>query len=139
MQHTQTTRQAHLRTLRQLATAALIAAPALALAQADGGLASTTCGFLTNVQSVLNAVSIVVVTIAVIFSGYQIAFAHKRIGDVAPVFIGALLIGAATQIAKLFLSGTSGSNACSTSSSTSMINVPMEHLAALAHTLAQYA
>ncbi len=47
--------------------------------------------------------SIIVVTIAVVFSGYQIAFAHKRIGDVAPVLIGAILIGAAGQIAKMFL------------------------------------
>ncbi|MNJ79190.1 Type IV secretion system protein virB2 precursor [compost metagenome] len=43
------------------------------------------------------------VTIAVIFAGYQIAFAHKRIGDVAPVLIGGFLIGAAAQIAKMLL------------------------------------
>jgi type IV secretion system protein VirB2 len=60
-------------------------------------------------------VSIVVVTIAIIFSGYQIAFAHKRIADVAPVMIGAILIGAASQIAGMFLSNSSGSNACSAS------------------------
>lgn len=100
----------HLRVLRQVGVAALIVAPCLALAQVTGStdLASTTCGFLNNVKSVLNAISIVVVTIAVIFSGYQISFAHKRISDVAPVFIGAILIGAASQIANLFLSGSAG-------------------------------
>ena len=100
--------ETQLRSLARLGLAALIVAPGLALAQADGGLTQTTCGFLSTVQNVLNAVSVVVVTIAVIFSGYQIAFAHKRIGDIAPVFIGALLIGAASQIAKLFLSSSSG-------------------------------
>ena len=100
--------QAALRSLVRLGIVALIVVPGLALAQVDGGLTDTTCGFLKTVQNVLNAVSVVVVTIAVIFSGYQIAFAHKRIGDVAPVFIGALLIGAAGQIAKLFLNEWSG-------------------------------
>ena len=57
-------------------------------------------------------VIIVVVTIAVIFSGYQIAFAHKRIGDVAPIMIGAILIGAAGQIAKMFLGTSAGTDAC---------------------------
>ena len=47
--------------------------------------------------------SIAVVTIAVIFAGYQIAFNHKRIGDVAPVLIGGFLIGAASQIARMLL------------------------------------
>jgi len=105
----------HLRVLRQIGIAALIAVPCLALAQAAGGagdLQGTTCGFLVQVKNVLNAISIVVVTIAVIFSGYQIAFAHKRIGDVAPVFIGAILIGAASQIANLFLTTSSSGNTC---------------------------
>jgi type IV secretion system protein VirB2 len=52
--------------------------------------------------------SIAVVTIAVIFAGYQIAFAHKRIGDVAPILIGGVLIGAAGQIARMLL-GEAGS------------------------------
>jgi type IV secretion system protein VirB2 len=65
------------------------------------------------------------VTIAVIFSGYQIAFAHKRIGDVAPVMIGAILIGAASQIAKMFLSQSttdSGATACTASLITHVLN-----------------
>ena len=87
---------------------------ALAAAGADGGTQETVCGFATQVKNILNAISIIVVTIAVIFSGYQIAFAHKRIGDVAPVLIGGILIGAASQIATLFLatSSSSGGAAC---------------------------
>lgn len=83
--------------------------PGLAFGQGGASATiATTCGFATSVQSILNALSIVVVTIAIIFSGYQIAFAHKRIGDVAPVLIGAILIGAAGQIAKMFLTGSAG-------------------------------
>ena len=49
--------------------------------------------------------SVTVVTIAIIFAGYQIAFAHKRISDVAPILIGGVLIGAAGQIAKMLVDG----------------------------------
>jgi type IV secretion system protein VirB2 len=63
---------------------------------------------MTSIKDLLNAISILVVTIAVIFAGYQIAFAHKRIADVAPVLIGAILIGAASQIANMFLATSSG-------------------------------
>ncbi|KRA33322.1 type IV secretion system protein [Rhodanobacter sp. Root627] len=91
---------------------ALIVMPGLALAQDAGATIDTTCNFASNIQKILNALSIVVVTIAVIFSGYQIAFAHKRIGDVAPVMIGAVLIGAAGQIAKMFLGTSAGADAC---------------------------
>lgn len=90
--------------------------PGAAFAQDD--TIGTVCGFASNINKLLNAVSIVVVTIAVIFSGYQIAFAHKRISDVAPVLIGAILIGAAGQIATMFLSKSTqdaGADACTAS------------------------
>ena len=130
----------HARTLRDLAIAALIVLPCLAMAQgsADGGLGETACGFVKTIVGVLNAVSIVVVTVAIIFSGYQIAFAHKRISDVAPVFIGALLIGAATQIAKLFLGGSStvgGGTSCSASITVD----PLTQLAGIVQSLAHHA
>ncbi len=86
-----------------------------AFAAAGGGFGGTdqkVCGFFTNINGLLNIASIAVVTIAVIFAGYQIAFAHKRIGDVAPILIGGLLIGAAGQIAKMLL-GDSSTSSCS--------------------------
>jgi type IV secretion system protein VirB2 len=132
---------ARARTLRDLAIAALIVLPCLAAqaaGSADGGLGETACGFVKTIVGVLNAVSIVVVTVAIIFSGYQIAFAHKRISDVAPVFIGALLIGAATQIAKLFLGGSStvgGGTSCSASITVD----PLTQLAGIVQSLAHYA
>nr|WP_255349639.1 TrbC/VirB2 family protein [Luteibacter sp. 9135] len=102
-------------------TAALMAAlmiPSLAFAQI-GDTGTKVCGFFQNINSLLNAASIVVVTIAVIFSGYQIAFAHKRIADVAPALIGGVLIGAAAQVAKMVVGGNgsgNGATACTQSS-----------------------
>ena len=49
-------------------------------------------------------ISVTVVTIAFVFAGYQIAFNHKRITDVAPVLVGAIVIGAAAQLAGWFIS-----------------------------------
>ncbi|MDX3931350.1 MAG: TrbC/VirB2 family protein [Stenotrophomonas sp.] len=74
-----------------------------AFAQEFGGTDKKVCGFFDSVKGLLNLVSIAVVTIAVIFAGYQIAFAHKRISDVSPILIGGVLIGAAGQIARMLL------------------------------------
>ncbi|KRG41262.1 type VI secretion protein [Stenotrophomonas pictorum JCM 9942] len=79
-----------------------------------GGADKKVCGFFNNINGLLNLASIAVVTIAVIFAGYQIAFAHKRIADVAPILIGGLLIGAAGQIAKMLLGDSSGTCAATT-------------------------
>jgi len=76
---------------------------------APGGFAGADqkiCGFFDNIGGLLNLASIAVVTIAIIFAGYQIAFAHKRISDVAPILIGGLLIGAASQVAKMLIGET---------------------------------
>lgn len=90
--------------------AVLVTAPSIVFATPAGPTADDAeervCGFFTNINQLLNVASIAVVTIAVIFAGYQIAFAHKRIADVAPILIGGLLIGAAGQIAKMLIGGT---------------------------------
>src|SRR3546814_7668922 len=77
--------------------------PASAWAQDAIGENGAVCKFFSNINNILNIASIAVVTIAVIFAGYQIAFAHKRISDVAPVLIGGLLIGGAAQFAKMLM------------------------------------
>lgn len=104
------------------AVAAAIVLPDVALAQV-GDTGKKVCGFFQGINGLLNAASIVVVTIAVIFSGYQIAFAHKRIAEVAPVLVGGVLIGAAAQVASMVVGGNgSGSEATAcTSSSGAMI------------------
>lgn len=80
----------------------MLVVPELALAEGGGfgGASGKACGFVNSVRDLLNIASIAVVTIAIVFAGYQIAFAHKRIADVAPILIGGLLIGAAGQLAK---------------------------------------
>jgi type IV secretion system protein VirB2 len=97
--------------------AAVLLLPSIGLAQDVTETSKKVCGFFENINSLLNAASIVVVTIAVIFSGYQIAFAHKRIADVAPALVGGVLIGAAAQVAKMVVGGNGGStNSCQSSS-----------------------
>lgn len=77
-----------------------------AMATGFAGADQKVCGFFDNINGLLNLASIAVVTIAIIFAGYQIAFAHKRISDVAPILIGGLLIGAAGQVAKMLIGET---------------------------------
>ena len=94
--------------LRTAGKAALFATFALApmIALAGNGYEGTDAkveGFLDNITGLLGLASIAVVTIAIIFAGYQIAFNHKRISDVAPILIGGLLIGAAGQIASMVI------------------------------------
>jgi len=96
-----------LNTVALFAVLAMFLMPELAFAQ---NTQDKVCGFFTNIKGILNAASIVVVTVAVIFSGYQIAFAHKRISEVTPALIGGVLIGAAAQIAKTVVSGDSAQN-----------------------------
>ncbi|MFI8716581.1 TrbC/VirB2 family protein [Stenotrophomonas sp. NPDC077464] len=97
--------------LMAVAFAGALAAPQ-AFAQEFGGTDVKVCGFFDSINGLLSIASIAVVTIAVIFAGYQIAFAHKRIGDVAPILIGGLLIGAAGQIASMLLGDSAGNSAC---------------------------
>nr|UZH43822.1 TrbC/VirB2 family protein [Lysobacter antibioticus] len=90
----------------------MLVLPEVAFAQPGGGANAEerVSGFINNLNSLLNIASIAVVTIAVIFAGYQIAFAHKRIADVAPVLIGGFLIGAAAQLANMVIPEDVGQN-----------------------------
>lgn len=97
------TKQASGAVIMAVVAAIALAFPELAFAQDVTGAQGRVTSFFTNINSLLNVASIAIVTIAVIFAGYQIAFNHKRIGDVAPVLIGGFLIGAAAQIAKMLL------------------------------------
>ena len=97
----------------------VLAAPGVAMAgDAFGDAEEKVGGFFEGLNSLINLASIAVVTVAVVFAGYQIAFNHKRISDVAPVLIGGFLIGAAAQIAKMVLGDN---NEITTGESTGMI------------------
>ncbi|CAE1137094.1 MULTISPECIES: TrbC/VirB2 family protein [Xanthomonas] len=101
-------------------TSLLLLASGVGATPSAGGLAETdtkVCGFLNNVNSLLNMGSVAVVTIAVIIAGYQIAFAHKRIAEVSPILIGGVLIGAAGQIANMVI-GSEGTEDCKSVSMT---------------------
>ncbi len=99
--HLESPQQSVNRSLKLFRIAGLLAVGSLlpSVAMAGGDFQEQTCGFLENITGLLQVASIAVVTIAVIFAGYQIAFAHKRISDVAPILIGGVLIGAAGQLA----------------------------------------
>lgn len=90
-----------------VAFVAMLAAPGMVFAQFEGA-DERVCGFFDNVKGLLNMASIAIVTIAIIFCGYQIAFANKRVSDVLPILLGGVLIGAAGQIARMMLSGDGG-------------------------------
>jgi len=117
-----------------LMIATFLLLPSIGLAQDVTETSKKVCGFFQNINSLLNAASIVVVTIAVIFSGYQIAFAHKRIADVAPALVGGVLIGAAAQVAKMVVGGSGDSTAC-TSSSGGAASFLLESMQAAMHLL----
>lgn len=122
--------------MMMMAMCLAIVVPGLAFAQsADQQAQDSICGILTTINKLLSVASVVVVTIAVIFSGYQIAFAHKRISDVAPVLIGGVMIGAAAQIAKMIMGGTDSGSKCSAmSGSGNGVSMLMDHL----HSAAQF-
>lgn len=69
-----------------------------------GETCTTAKSFFTGISGMLKTISVIVITVAIIFAGYQIAFAHKRISDVAPILLGSLLIGAAATIAAMLMS-----------------------------------
>lgn len=69
-------------------------------------------GFFGNLLIILKVISVGIVTVAIVFAGYQIAFAHKRLSDVAPVLIGGLLIGGAATIAAWFVDGFDEGKTC---------------------------
>jgi type IV secretion system protein VirB2 len=125
-------------TLGRTVLIAALAAPALAMAQTTGDASTAICGLLQTVEKVLTGVSVVVVTIALIFAGYQIAFAHKRITEVAPILIGGILIGAAGQIASTLLSNWSGTSSSCSATSSITPDVVLTQVASIAHSLAGY-
>ena len=87
---------------------ALLMLPDIAMATVGGKATGRVESFFKDIKGLLGAASLAVVTIAVIFAGYQIAFAHKRISDVAPILIGGFLIGAAGQVAGMLLDDNKG-------------------------------
>jgi type IV secretion system protein VirB2 len=82
---------------------AALASTALLLASVSQG--ALTQGFekinttATNVNLILVAVSVTLVTIAIIWAGFKMIFQSARLADVANILIGGTLIGGAAVIA----------------------------------------
>ncbi|GAA6140844.1 TrbC/VirB2 family protein [Hydrogenophaga sp. 5NK40-0174] len=91
--------------LALLASAAIAAAPETFAQTVEGfqGACENVEGFFKNFETMLRVASVSIVTIAIVFAGYQIAFAHKRLTEVAPILVGGLLIGGAATIAGWFV------------------------------------
>lgn len=86
------------------------------------GACKNVTGFFKNFETILKVASISIVTIAVVFAGYQIAFAHKRLSDVAPILIGGLLIGGAATIAGWFVADWKDDKTAGAAKSTCVAN-----------------
>jgi len=72
------------------------------LAQGVGGLAKVNT-FMDQVLGVLRGISITVVTIAIMWSGYKFLFKHADMAECAKILAGGLLIGGASELARWML------------------------------------
>ena len=60
--------------------------------------------FLENLSTALYGIGTVVLTIAFMWAGFKIMFQGQTLREVAPVFIGGVLVGAASAIAGYIIS-----------------------------------
>ena len=97
------TRYVPLAALVLMAVLLLFCPDAMAQSTSTDDPGAKVSGFFTKIIAALKPISLAIVTIAFIFAGYQIAFNHKRVIDVAPILVGAIVIGAAAQLASWFL------------------------------------
>jgi type IV secretion system protein VirB2 len=82
--------------------AAILAAACTSAALAQAGPPTQITTTLTNISTWLTSVGIVIITIAVMWAGYKMAFAGARFQDISNIFIGAAISGAAGVIAGWF-------------------------------------
>lgn len=85
--------------IKKLIPAALLATSVPAMA--DGFSKAST--LLEKVSTGLLALSIVTVTIAVLWVGYKVLFAGNTLRECAPIIMGAILIASASEIARLLV------------------------------------
>lgn len=60
--------------------------------------------FLRNLSIALYAIGAIVLTIAIMWAGFKIMFQGQTLQQVAPTFIGGVLVGAASAIAGYIIS-----------------------------------
>lgn len=69
---------------------------------AQGGLDKVNT-FAANIQSILTGVSVVVVSIAIMWAGYKFLFGHAQAAEIIKIIAGGLLIGGASALAGYLL------------------------------------
>lgn len=78
---------------------ATFAAPAMAA----GGTGATVSSLFEEILTILQGLSVVVVTIAILWAGYKVLFKGAALMEVAGPLMGAILIGAAPWLAELLV------------------------------------
>ena len=58
---------------------------------------------LTRVEEGLRGLSLITVTIAVLWVGYKVLFGGSTIQECAPIIIGAIIIASAAEVARLLV------------------------------------
>jgi type IV secretion system protein VirB2/type IV secretion system protein PtlA len=89
-------------TLMTLMAVAMLIAAEPALAQSSGGLDKVNT-FVENVLLVLRGISIGVVTIAIMWAGYQFLFKRADFTEIGKILGGGLLVGGASELARYLL------------------------------------
>lgn len=60
---------------------------------------------LNDISTGLMALGIVICTIALMWAGFKMMFQHARFGDIANIFVGAMIAGGSSTIAGVLMSG----------------------------------
>lgn len=91
------------RALKMFAALLLLTAVSAYAQTTTSGTFDTAKSAFEKIKTWLDLISVVVISLAIIFVGFRMAFQAAQWKDVAPVFWGACLIGAATALAGLLL------------------------------------
>lgn len=97
-----TVRRAASRVSTAVAVASVAVLAGTEPAFAAGGLDKVNT-FIDNIMTVLQGVSISVVTIAIMWAGYKFLFKHADFAEVGKILGGGLAIGGASQLAVYLL------------------------------------
>ena len=75
----------------------------VALADGGGGIDKVN-DFMQNLSTALYGIGAVVLTIAFMWAGFKVMFQGQTLREVAPVFIGGVIVGSASAIAAYIIS-----------------------------------
>ena len=75
----------------------------VALAASGGGIDRVN-DFMQNLSTALYGIGAVVLTIAFMWAGFKVMFQGQTLREVAPVFIGGVIVGSASAIAAYIIS-----------------------------------